>query len=69
MTIKKSNSEVETNINENGMVISKANKDMLVVNSEGVDAQNLHATTYLIIGTLSRFEDFNGKTACFWIGG
>ena len=68
LTIKKSNSEVETNINENGMVISKANRDMLVVNSEGVDAQNLHATTYLIIGTLSRFEDFNRKTACFWIG-
>ena len=69
LTIKKSDSEIETNINENGMVISQLGRDMLLVNSEGVDAQNLHATTYLIIGTLSRFEDFNGKTACFWIGG
>ena len=45
---------------------------MLTANNQGVDAKNLHATTYLIIGGNSRMEDFTcdgtKRTAVFWIG-
>ena len=35
----------------------------------GVKAEDLHATTYLIIGNNSRLEDYNtNRTGCFWIG-
>ena len=73
LTITKSESEVSTTITENGMVIEGKNSDkpLLTVNNQGINAKDLHATTYLIIGENSRFEDYNNKkrTGCFWIGG
>lgn len=51
------------------MTVSKNGSVVLTANNIGVDAVNLHATTYLIIGQNSRFEDYNGRTGCFWIGG
>lgn len=69
LTIEKSGSEIKTKINEDGMRVYKNNEEMLKANNEGVDAVNLHAKTYLIIGNNSRFEDYGGtRTACFWIG-
>ena len=45
------------------------NVEVLTANNQGVDAANLHANTYLIIGEYSRFEDYgNGRTGCFWVG-
>ena len=69
LTINKSDSEMRTNIDEDGMSIFKGSEEVLTANNTGVDAQNLHATTYLIIGTNSRFEDYGSdRTGCFWIG-
>ena len=72
LNISKSDSEMKTQITEDGMRIYKNNDIMLTANNQGVDAKNLHATTYLIIGGNSRMEDFieNGskRTAIFWIG-
>ena len=69
LTISKSDSEMSTNIDEDGMSIFKGSEEVLTANNTGVDAQNLHATTYLIIGTNSRFEDYGSdRTGCFWIG-
>ena len=69
LTISKSDSEMRTNIDEDGMSIFKGSQEVLTANNTGVDAQNLHATTYLIIGTNSRFEDYGSdRTGCFWIG-
>ena len=72
LMINKSDSEMSTQITEDGMKIYKNNEVMLTANNQGVDAKNLHATTYLIIGGNSRMEDFieNGskRTAVFWIG-
>ena len=72
LNISKSDSEMKTQITEDGMKIYKNNDIMLTANNQGVDAKNLHATTYLIIGGNSRMEDFieNGskRTAVFWIG-
>ena len=72
LTVNKSDSEMSTTITEDGMIVKKNDEDMLTCNNQGVNAVNLHATTYLIIGTNSRFENFEcgGRpcTACFWIG-
>lgn len=70
LTVSKANSALETTISDNGMVVKKDGDDVLTANKDGVNAKNLHATTYLIIGTNSRFEDYDGsRTGCFWIGG
>lgn len=69
LNVSKEGSEVSTTISENGMQVFKNEEAVLTANNRGVDAANLHATTYLIIGTNSRLEDFGSdRTACFWIG-
>jgi hypothetical protein len=72
LTIAKTDSEMSTQITENGMVVAQNGDAVLTANNEGVQAKNLHATTFLIIGESSRFEEFeeNGETrvGCFWIG-
>lgn len=72
LTIAKTGSEMKTTITEDGMTIYKNDEEVLTADNEGVKAYNLHATTYLIIGNNSRFEDYvkNGedRTGCFWIG-
>lgn len=68
LTIDKSNSEITTQITEDGMTIYKGSNDVLTADNEGVKAADLHATTFLIIGNTSRFEDYgNSRTGCFWI--
>ena len=58
-----------TQITEDGMTVFRDNTAILIANNVGVDAVNLHATTYLIIGNNSRFEDYGeNRTGCFWIG-
>lgn len=70
LTVSKEGSEMSTQITDDGMTVSRDNTEVLKANHEGVNATNLHATTYLIIGGNSRFEDYEGtRTACFWIGG
>lgn len=70
LTIAKSGTPVTTTITEDGMIVKRDNKEMLVANEKGVEAVNLNASTYLIIGKNSRFEDYGSKrTGCFWIGG
>ena len=73
LTIDKSDSEMKTQITEDGMVVYKNDEAMLTADNTGVYAQNLHATTYLIIGAHSRFEDYEidgeARTGCFWLGG
>lgn len=74
LTISKTGSEMETNINEDGMTISRNNTTVLEADNQGVSAYNLHASTYLIVGENSRFEDYTGdsgeaRTGCFWIAG
>ena len=70
LTVSKAGSEMSTQITEDGMTISRGKKQMLVADNTGVIAEDLHAKTYLIIGTNSRIEDYKrNRTACFWIGG
>lgn len=70
LTISKSESDITTTITEDGMTVKLGSKEVLTADNEGVRAIDLHATTYLIIGKNSRFEDYGSKrTGCFWIGG
>lgn len=70
LTVSKTGAEMKTTITEDGMTVYRDNTAVLTANHDGVDAVNLHATTYLIIGTNSRFEDYgSNRTGCFWIGG
>lgn len=70
LNISKTGSEMSTVVTEDGLVIKRNGEATLQVNNEGVLAEDLHATTYLLIGLNSRFEDYNGgkRTGCFWIG-
>ena len=69
LTIDKDGSQIKTQITEDGMRVFKEDEAVLTANNGGVDATNLHATTYLIVGLNSRFENYgDGRTGCFWIG-
>lgn len=75
LRVEKSDAKTHTRITENGMKVilndeTAEKKEVLNADSDGVKAKNLHATTYLIVGKNSRFEDYGeGRTGCFWIGG
>ena len=61
-------------LDNKGMYVRKNNEDILVADSEGVNAINLTARQFLIVGDNARFENYsNGtdskRTACFYIGG
>lgn len=73
LTITKSDSAISTNIDEDGLSVYKYNEEVLTADNTGVKAQNLHATTYLIIGNNTYFADFTGtdgraRAGCFWTG-
>lgn len=72
LKVSKSDSEMSTQITEDGMTVYRNDEAVLTANNQGVDAKNLRATTYLIIGSNSRMEDFtcnnDKRTGCFWIG-
>jgi hypothetical protein len=67
LKVSKSDSEISTNITEDGMTVYKNDTAVLVADNQGVKAEDLHATTYLIVGNNSRFEDYGSRTGCFWI--
>lgn len=69
LTVNKSGTEIKTTITEDGMTVYRSEEAVLIANNQGVQAEDLHATTYLIVGRNSRFEDLGtDRTACFWIG-
>lgn len=69
LTINKSDSEISTNIDEDGMSIYKNNEEVLTADNTGVTQVNATIKQYLIVGKNSRFEDYGSdRTGCFWIG-
>ena len=73
LKINKDGSKISTTITEDGMKVYKNEEVVLTADNTGVNARNLHATTYLMIGKNSRFEDYvnhkgEDRTGCFWIG-
>ena len=70
LTIKKSGHEMSTKVDEDGMTIYKNESEvMLDVDNQGVTAKNINVSTYLIVGSNSRFENYGSdRTGCFFIG-
>lgn len=71
-TVEKSGRAMKTQITEDGMTVYKDGSGVLTANNEGVDAVNLHASTYLFLCGKSRVEaygDNNDRIGCFWVGG
>lgn len=72
LSIRKTNNEIGNYINETGMYVRRyydgTNYDeILTVNNVGVDAINVSARQYLIIGDNCRFENYGtNRTACFY---
>lgn len=72
LTISDINSELSTNIDEDGMTILRNEDEVLTVDNTGVKATNLEATTYIIIGDNNIFESYtdeNGdnRIGCYWL--
>lgn len=66
--ITKDDSPMNTSITEDGMIIYKNDHEVLVANNQGVQAEDLHATTYLIVGDRCRFENYGtSRVGCFYI--
>lgn len=73
LQVDSTESTTKTQITPNGMKVYQksygSTVEMLAATSAGVDATNLHAKTYLIVGGRSRFENYGAsRTGCFWIG-
>lgn len=69
LLIERSDSDISTIITEDGMTVMRSGEAVLTADSRGVEATDLHARTYLLIGNNSRFEDYQtNRTGCFWIG-
>ena len=70
LNIHKDGEEMHNTLDNTGMYVRRNGDDVLVANNDGVNAINLTARQYLIVGNNTRFEDYpNGRTACFYIGG
>lgn len=70
LNIHKDGEAINNTIDNTGMYVRYNGKDILVANDKGVNAPELIADKYLIVGNNARFEDYsNNRTACFYIGG
>lgn len=73
LTIHKDGEEITNLLDNTGMYVSRGEDTILVANNEGVEAINLTAKQYLIVGLNSRFENYSTatdakRTGCFYIG-
>ena len=74
LDIHKDGEEMHNTLDNNGMYVRRDSEDVLVADKDGVNAINLTARKYFIIGENARFEDYKDgtdshRTACFYIGG
>ena len=72
LTVTKTNADTKTTIDEDGMTVysttGSENTEMLIVDSQGVEAENVTVRTFLIVGNNSRFQDYETGTGCFYVG-
>jgi hypothetical protein len=73
LKINKEGSGISNTLDNTGMYVVRDGVDILTANSEGVSALDLHAKTFLKIGSGNgrcRFEDYGtARIGCFWTGG
>ena len=71
LTVETPDGKTKTRIGGDGVIVytDDEEKPNLSADSTGVKATNLHATTYMIVGDNSRFENYGkNRTGCFWFG-
>jgi hypothetical protein len=67
LNIHKDGEEIHNTLDNKGMYVRRNNDDILVADKDGVNAINLTARKYLIVGNNARFEDYtSNRTACFY---
>ena len=70
LNIHKDGEAIHNTLNNEGMYVKYNDDAVLTADAKGVNAINLTARQYLIVGNNARFEDYpNKRTACFYIGG
>ena len=69
LKISKSGEEMENKLDNTGMYVKQNGHVILQANNKGVEASDITVRNYLVVGQNSRFEDYDGRTGCFWIGG
>lgn len=73
LKINKTGSGMSNLLDNTGMYVKRDGVDILTANNEGVSAKDLHAKTFLKIGSgdgRCRFEDYGTtRIGCFWTGG
>ena len=73
LKISKSGEQMTNLLDNTGMYVKRSGADVLAANDEGVVALDLHAKTYLKVGSgdgRCRFEDYGtDRIGCFWTGG
>lgn len=73
LKINKEGSGISNTLDNTGMYVVRDGNDILTANSDGVSAKDLHAKTFLKIGSgdgRCRFEDYGtNRIGCFWTGG
>lgn len=67
LRVSKTGSEMESLLDEDGLSVYRDNIEVLTADNTGVNGINMTVRQYLIVGG-SRFEDYGGRTGCFWIG-
>jgi hypothetical protein len=66
LRVSKTGSEMETLLDEDGLSVFRDDVEVLTADNTGVNGINMTVRQYLIVGG-SRFEDYGGRTGCFWI--
>lgn len=69
LKICKSGEEMENRLDNTGMYVQRNGQVILQANNRGVEAADVIVRNYLAVGQNCRFEDYGGRTGCFWIGG
>jgi hypothetical protein len=73
LKISKAGEQMANLLDNTGMYVKRSGTEILTANSDGVTAFDLHAKTFLKIGSgdgRCRFEDYgNTRIGCFWTGG
>lgn len=73
LKISKTGDAMSNLLDNTGMYVKRSGTDILVANDKGVTATDLHAKTFLKIGSgdgRCRFEDYGiDRIGCFWTGG
>ena len=73
LKISKAGEQMANLLDNTGMYVKRSGTEILTANSDGVTAFDLHAKTFLKIGSgdgRCRFEDYGlDRIGCFWTGG